>query len=132
MSWSEKQIEAVWQKGKTVDGYEPTKYRLDVCGAWMARSEFGLKTMLGWEIDHVFPQSLAKERGYSQEEIDVLENLRPMNWRNNNRKGDDYPDYASAVIRDGNKNIFKEGSWKVAEWLRINLSSRFKIKRKAG
>lgn len=132
MSWSEKQIEAVWQKGRTVEGYAPEKYRLDVCGAWMERSEFGSKTILGWEIDHVFPQSQARERGYSQEEIDAFENLRPMNWNNNNRKGNDYPDYISAVTSEGNKNVFKEGSWKVAEYLRVNLSNRFKIKRKVG
>ena len=132
MSWSEKQIEAVWQKGRTVEGYAPEKYRIDVCGAWMQRDRYGEQTLYGWEIDHVFPQSLARERGYSQEEIDVIDNLRPMNWRNNKRKDNDYPDYTSAITRDGNKNIEKEQSKTVADWYRTRLDEAFKIKRKAG
>lgn len=130
MSWSENQIEAVWQKARTVEGYAPEKYRIDACGAWMARSEFGSKTILGWEIDHVYPQSRARERGYSQEKIDTIDNLRPMNWRNNKRKDNDYPDYTSAITRDGNKNIEREERKTVAAWYQSRLGELFKIERK--
>lgn len=132
MSWSDKQIDAVWQKGRTVEGYLPEKYRIDACGAWMARSEFGSKTILGWEIDHVFPQKLARERGYSQEEIDVIGNLRPLNWRNNKSKGYDYPDYTSAITRVENRNVEREESKTVADVYRTRLDEAFKIKRVAG
>lgn len=37
--WSEDQKNAVWNKGTTVPGYDSTKYRKDIAGAWMSYSE---------------------------------------------------------------------------------------------
>lgn len=46
----------------------------------------------GWEIDHIYPASKLKERkDVTDEQIDDMRNLRPLNWRNNASKGADYP-----------------------------------------
>lgn len=94
---TEEAIDAIWQKGIIVDGYDPEKYRQDAAGAWMMKNKYGDRTsMYGWEIDHVFPSSLGGENHFA--------NLRPLNWRNNESKSDDYPNYESAVTADGNQN----------------------------
>lgn len=83
-------IEAVWRKGRAVPGYDPSKYRKDACGAWMACHEYGQTSRFGWEVDHVVPVS----RGGS----DYLSNLQPLYWENNRHKADDYP-YWSCKVR---------------------------------
>lgn len=104
--WSDDQIKAVWSKGKMVSGYDPNEYRQDVAGAWMRYSEYGNTAHelgLGWEIDHCKPESKGGE--------DELPNLRPLQWANNRTKGDDYPQWSSAISSDGNQNIKKVQSW---------------------
>jgi len=75
----------VWNKATMVPGYDPMMYRKDTCGAWMQRDKHGETTVggYGWEVDHILPVN----KGGS----DVLENLQPLQWQNNRRKGDDYP-----------------------------------------
>lgn len=91
----------IWQKANEVEGYDPSKYRKDCCGAWIAYAKYGdTSNPYGWEIDHVYP----KVRGGDNHE----ENLRPMNWLNNRSKGDDYPSYKSSVKADNNRNIQSE------------------------
>lgn len=70
----------VWSKAKIVAGYDPRKYRKDQCDAWIAWDQYGTRTScgLGWEIDHITPQS----KGGS----DALYNLRPLQWENNVHK----------------------------------------------
>lgn len=108
MSWSIAQIDAVWSKGLIVQGYDPNKYRQDACNAWIARSEYGKQSGLGWEIDHIFPESKAKESGYPQVQIDDIKNLRPMNWENNRSKDNDYPSYISVVTSSKNNNVAEQ------------------------
>ena len=56
-NWSDDQIKAVWNKGIIVPGYDSTKYRKDIAGAWMAYTQYGnINSELGWEIDHIRPQ----------------------------------------------------------------------------
>lgn len=31
----------VWQNARTVDNYDPNKFRQDACGAWMAWDNYG-------------------------------------------------------------------------------------------
>jgi hypothetical protein len=73
--------EAVWSKGRVIPSFDPSTWRWDVCGAVMNYSDHGNRASEhGWEIDHIFPRS--KGGG------DQLANLQPLNWLNNEKKGD--------------------------------------------
>ena len=116
MNFSQEIIDAVWAKAQTVDGFDENKYRKDVCGAWMIKDSYGDKeSIYGWEIDHICPVSILKERNISEEVINNLSNLRALQWENNRRKDNSYPDYISAVTSEENKNIKKERSLSVNE-----------------
>lgn len=82
--FDEATIQAVWNKGLIVYGYDPNKFRKDNCGAWISRVEYGnTNSEYGWEIDHVFPVSLGG--------TDVLINLQPLQWQNNRHKSNNWP-----------------------------------------
>lgn len=75
---------SVWAKGKPIPGYSPSEWRLDSCNHLMRYSDFAnTDSKYGWEIDHIYPKS----KGGSDE----LDNLQPLYWLNNRRKGDTYP-----------------------------------------
>ena len=82
-------IAAVWAKGRPVPGYDPAQYRKDSCRAWMRRASYGTTTEYGWEVDHILPTA--------QGGTDDISNLQPLHWRNNRRKGDDFPHWSCAV-----------------------------------
>jgi hypothetical protein len=116
MAFSEHAIEEVWQKGITVEGYDSNRYRQDVCKAWIMRTEYGnINSALGWEIDHVFPQSKGGK--------DDLINLRPMQHQNNASKADNYPVYKAVITSDGNKNIGLEKEYTVNKELQDQLAN---------
>jgi hypothetical protein len=93
MSWSEEDIERVWQKGKVALGYDPDRWRKDDC-AWMTRVEYGNRqSPEGWEIDHISPSG-----------GDHIGNLRPLQWENNVDKGDGQW-LACPVTSSGTKNV---------------------------
>lgn len=93
MAWTEEMIEKVWQKGKTVTGYDSSKWRKDDCNAWMSRTDYGNRqSAYGWEIDHISPGG-----------SDTLSNLRPLQWQNNVDKSDGR--LKCNVTSDGNKNV---------------------------
>lgn len=99
--YSEESIQRIWNKGIVVDGYNGDLYRKDFAGAWISRKEYGnTNSILGWEIDHVYPEA----KGGGNHEV----NLRPMNWYNNRSKGDDYPGYTASLVSEGNRNVFTE------------------------
>lgn len=101
---------AVWEKGIAIVGYDPTTYRQDIAGAWMAWDKYGdisSELGVGWEIDHRKPVS----NGGS----DDISNLRPLQWANNRSKGDDYPKWSSVVGSDGSKNIKHQQAWTIKE-----------------
>jgi hypothetical protein len=85
--FDERTIEAVWQKGTPEPQYP--SFRKDQCGASMHRPKYGKAEQWGWEIDHIKPVS----RGGT----DDLSNLQPLQWENNRRKGDDYPNWSCKV-----------------------------------
>ena len=89
----------VWNKGKKVDGKDAKKWRKDYSGALICYDDYGKVSDYGWEIDHYIPQ----RKGGS----DYLSNLFPLHWMNNKVKGDDFPNYKTAVCFDGTKNIAK-------------------------
>jgi len=98
----------VWQKGIIDTKYDSSLIRKDACGAWIVYDHYGRKdSSFGWEIDHIVPQSYLREKGASEDEINNIDNLRPLNWRNNESKDKDYPTYVSSVraVEDRNEEI---------------------------
>ena len=119
MSFPEKTIEQVWCKGRVIAGYDENLVRKDCCGAWIVRNKYGDRNdVFGWEIDHVYPQSLGGD--------DCLDNLRPMQWQNNEAKQDDYPTYNSIVRADGIYNVEYNMSHTVNAVLQKKLSEIYK------
>ena len=80
----------------------------------MKDSEFG------WEIDHVFPVIMGGD--------DFEQNLRAMHWKNNESKGDDYPEYESIVRAYGGKNVKLKSDCTVNEKLQQILNDYYKYK----
>lgn len=61
------------------DSHRPL--RVDSFGTLIWREGYGAtNSKLGWEIDHIKPVSAGGG--------DELENLQPLQWQNNRRKGD--------------------------------------------
>lgn len=77
-SWSNSQIQDVWDKGRTILGKDPDFYRKDVYGNEIYRSAYGKSSRMGWQIDHIKPRS----KGGSN----FLSNLRPLQTQENQRK----------------------------------------------
>ena len=105
-AFDEATVQIVWDKAVIVPGYDAAKYRKDVAGAWIQRDKYGdvsNELGLGWEVDHRKP--VAKDG------TDDLSNLRPLHWKNNRSKGDDFPNWNSAVSSEDNKNIHKIQGW---------------------
>ena len=83
---SEQTKSLVWNKGQIISGLDPRVWRRDSCGHKMKYGDHGnTSSNFGWEIDHILPSS----KGGS----DTLDNLQPLYWENNRRKGDTYPWY---------------------------------------
>lgn len=88
--FSSAMVQAVWEKGRPIPGYDPRSVRADACGAPMQRQLYGVTSSAhGWEVDHVRP--------VSQGGLDDLRNLQPLQWQNNRHKGDKYPRWTCAV-----------------------------------
>lgn len=85
--FDEATIDAVWQKGKPEPSYP--SFRKDVCNASMQRGKYGETVQYGWEIDHILPVSKGGK--------DNLENLQPLQWENNRRKGDETSNWTCKV-----------------------------------
>ena len=102
-NFTESEIEAVWKKAKIQANNNPDVFRKDYAGAWIRKSDYGKHTKYGWEVDHVKP--LVK--GGSNE----LDNLLPLHWRNNSKKGDNYPQWDTELTSEGIENIEINKSW---------------------
>jgi len=89
--FDEAELRAIWEKGDILPGKDPRQYRQDGCGAIIVWSQYGMSSRLGWEVDHIQPRS----KGGS----DLLENLQPLQWCNNRRKGDSFPSWECALPR---------------------------------
>lgn len=112
--YSDELKDLVWNNATTKDGYNPDQYRLDPCGAWMQKDKYNDRNSdFGWEIDHIYPQALLKEKGAEIDEIDAVENLRAMNWHNNVSKGVDYPVYHIAIKAEGDRNTIADEEYEV-------------------
>ena len=112
--YSDDLLNELWEKANPVDGYDPTLVRKDPCGAWIQRDKYNDRDSdFGWEVDHVYPQALLKEKGADLDEIDNIANLRAFNWHNNVSKGLDYPVYHIAEKSEDDKNVLADDEFKV-------------------
>ena len=69
-------VQAVWEKGSIVQGFDPALWRKDAYGSLMHRFAYGNRNSeFGWEKDHVWPSALGGQTNYF--------NYRPLHWRNN-------------------------------------------------
>jgi 5-methylcytosine-specific restriction endonuclease McrA len=83
--FSEQTKKDVWNKAQIIPNVDSAKKRKDICGAWIEWGQYGITSEngTGWEIDHIKP--VARHGG------DEINNLQPLQWQNNRKKGDDYP-----------------------------------------
>ena len=76
----EEAISRVWLKARET-GFPD--YRKDAFGSRICFQEYGSQGPDGWEIDHIRPVAAGG--------LDDLDNLQPLHWLTNLRKGDQYP-----------------------------------------
>ncbi len=69
----------VWEHAAKVNGKNPNIYRQDPYGNVMYKASHGQATPMGWDIDHIKPQS----RGGSND----IRNLQALNTNINRSKG---------------------------------------------
>ena len=108
MNLSEKDKDRIFHKARKIEGLDPDEWRMDACDAIIHRSSFGRDDeFFGWEVDHIVPKSLLENNGVPQNLIDDFRNLRPLNWRNNVSKGNDYPNYKAEISSEdgGESNV---------------------------
>ena len=80
-SWTHAEKVAVWNKGKIIPSFSSDTWRSDKCSKIMKWAEHGNRNSeYGWEIGHINPVSNGGG--------DNIENLQPLNWKNNADKGD--------------------------------------------
>ena len=112
-----------WRNAVVVTDYDENKFRKDACGAWIMWDKYNVTdSVFGWQIDHIYPQSKLKERGFSQNAIDNPANIRAMQHQNNQSKGADYPDYIAVVTSQDNRNVLQRTS------LTINAKKQAELK----
>jgi hypothetical protein len=76
-------VEFVWRMATPVYGFDAAEWRQDAAKAWIRRSDYGVLSNTGWEIDHICPVALHGG--------DDLSNLQALQWSNNREKGDQFP-----------------------------------------
>lgn len=119
-------IDCIWSQAQVVDGYDKDKYRKDACGAWIIRSEYGNRNSpFGWEIDHIYPEAKLRSLNVPIELIDNIINLRPLNWKNNDSKGSDYPFYRACITSKDNSNIEGEYEFIINSDVQRNISDLY-------
>lgn len=71
----------IWAKGEIFAGNDPVLWRRDVCGAWIFRSHYQrIDSEYGWVIDRINP--------LSDDDVDTISNLRPVQWENTVHRDD--------------------------------------------
>jgi len=72
--------DAVWAKAKPINGKDANTTRQDPYGDPISYSSYGKDTAMGWNIDHIKPQS----KGGSHD----IKNLQALQSSTNKSKGD--------------------------------------------
>lgn len=79
-SLEEVRIQAVWNKGRIIAGYDPNVWRYDDDGRVIGRGHYGkTDSKHGWQIDHILASALGG--------MDAYANLRPLHCTGNARRG---------------------------------------------
>ena len=121
---TEEQIQDAWNRATVVEGFDKNRYRKDACGAWIIRNKYGdTDSIYGWQVDHIVPQSLLREKGISESMIDNSLNLRALQHENNESKSDDYPSYTAVVTSEGTENV------RVTKFLEVNSKKQEALKK---
>ena len=102
---NQKELIALWNKAKKVEGKPPAIWRKDIAGAWIRYDQYGKRTPYGWEVSYIRPLSKGGNRDF--------DNLQLLHWRNNKYKGEDYHVCRTCVSSDGNVNIEKIRIWQI-------------------
>lgn len=106
MAYSEELIEQIWEKGIADKNWNPDVVRKDAAGAWIVKNRYAdHSSIFGWDVDHIWPQKDLEEKNIDNQLINDIKNLRPMNWKNNVSKSDDYPEYRSVLRAKGKTNV---------------------------
>jgi hypothetical protein len=80
----EETVRAVWMKSKRIPDFSHTEWATDICGDRIRLSYYGnVPSQYAWEVDHIVP--------VGQGGTDALDNLQPLQWENNRKKGNLYP-----------------------------------------
>ena len=117
-------LRKLWNGRQTVEGLEPDEFRLDPCNALIEWSKYGDPLDdNGWVIDNIVPRAMLK--GAPEEEIDDPVNLRPMHYKNNASKGDDFPIYSTKVKYVEGKNEMIDDWYEVNEELKQTLIEKY-------
>ncbi len=98
----------LWNRLRTVSGKDKDSFRLDAAGALIEWSEYGEYSSNGWQIDHACPKKILEENGVDEKDMDAIEDLRPFNTANNEKKGDEFPKYTRAVFYNDKTGINEE------------------------
>ncbi|HCT29245.1 MAG TPA: hypothetical protein DIW31_00570 [Bacteroidales bacterium] len=102
-NFSEDKINLVWEKARIIDGQDAAIYRQDFAGAWIQRDRYGKEESFGWEIDHMFPESLGGNEN--------SDNLQPLQWENNRTKADNFPSFSTSVSSEGTNYKMINQNW---------------------
>lgn len=104
-NYTDELIEQLWNKAKSIDGYDSKRWRQDFAGAWIQKDQYGIQSDFGWEIDHMKPRIFGGS--------DEISNLNPIQWENNRTKGASFPEFSTAVSSNGKKKAYKTRRWRV-------------------
>jgi 5-methylcytosine-specific restriction endonuclease McrA len=63
---------------------------MDKFGTYISKLSYGTQEKYGWEIDHIIPVA----RGGT----DDLDNLQPLHWKNNRKKGNTLEDTQNPFV----------------------------------
>lgn len=102
--WSQEELDQIWEKATPVKDYDKNRYRKDQCGAWIERDKYGpaskgeLHTSFTWQVDHITPVSKGGK--------DIISNVRPLQWYNNECKSNGW--LKKGATADGDHNVEKK------------------------
>jgi len=82
--FSEETVKAVWAKSRLIPDFSHSEWATDSCGDRIRFSYYGkTPSEFAWEIDHIIP--------LGQGGTDEIDNLQPLQWENNRKKGNTHP-----------------------------------------